>query len=159
MKGSMDRSGDVRLLSDRVLWGRATGGDDAAFGTLFERHAKAIYNYCFRRVADWTLAEDVTSAVFLEAWRRRFDVRLAGDSVLPWLYGVAANLIRKHRRGGRRAMRALYRYRRSGRPPRISPTTSPGVWTTSAARAPPSPSWPSWPRRSKTSSSSARGRG
>ena len=34
---------------------------------------------------------DLTSVVFLEAWRKRRDVRLAGESVLPWLLAVANN--------------------------------------------------------------------
>jgi len=109
MKGSMDGSRFSGSAADADLWRSATDGDREAFGELFERHAGRIYNFCFRRLADWTIAEDLTSAVFLEAWRRRRDVRMAHDSVLPWLYGVAGNLIRNHRRGGRRALRALSR--------------------------------------------------
>jgi RNA polymerase sigma-70 factor, ECF subfamily len=78
-------------------------------GELFEEHARAIYNYCFRRTADWALAEDLTSAVFLEAWRRRKDVDLVGEPPLPWLYGVATNLLRNHRRSLRRFRSALER--------------------------------------------------
>ena len=54
-------------LPDSVLWSRSRGGDAAAFGLLFERHARAVYNFCFRRVGDWTAAEDLLSIVFLEA--------------------------------------------------------------------------------------------
>jgi DNA-directed RNA polymerase specialized sigma24 family protein len=39
-------------LDDDVLWSRSREGDANAFGVLFERHAKGIYNYCFRRVGD-----------------------------------------------------------------------------------------------------------
>ncbi|MCP9487145.1 MAG: hypothetical protein MSC30_14950, partial [Gaiellaceae bacterium MAG52_C11] len=56
---------------DAVLWRRARVGDADAFGLLFERHSDAIYNYCFRRIGDWAIAEDLLSVVFLEAWRRR----------------------------------------------------------------------------------------
>jgi hypothetical protein len=31
-------------------------GESEAFGTLFERHADAVYTFCFRRTADWALA-------------------------------------------------------------------------------------------------------
>ena len=62
--------------TDGDLWRRAVDGEPDAFGVLFERHAQAVYNYLFRRTADWALAEDLTSVVFLEAWRRRTDVRL-----------------------------------------------------------------------------------
>ena len=40
---------------------RPPPGSPRAFGVLFERHGRSIYNYCFRRTADWALAEDLTS--------------------------------------------------------------------------------------------------
>jgi RNA polymerase sigma factor (sigma-70 family) len=92
--------------TDRQLLGNA---DPGSFGTLFERHGKAIYNYCFRRTADWSAAEDLTSVVFLEAWRKRKEVRLQGDSLLPWLYGVATNVLRNRSRSLRRYRAALER--------------------------------------------------
>src|SRR5437762_4966461 len=82
--------------------------DAAAFGDLFERHANAIYNYCFRRVGNWATAEDLLSVVFLEAWRRR-DKQLPPDKVLPWLYGIATNVVRNQRRSERRYAAALRR--------------------------------------------------
>jgi RNA polymerase sigma-70 factor, ECF subfamily len=99
----------VRTPSDAELWRQASLGEAAAFGVLFERHARAIYNYCFRRTGEWPLAEDLTSVVFLEAWRRRAAVTLAGDSALPWLYGVATNVVRNQRRAKRRYRAALQR--------------------------------------------------
>jgi RNA polymerase sigma factor (sigma-70 family) len=81
----------------------------AGFGTLFERHGRAIYNYCFRRTADWAAAEDLASVVFLEAWRRRRDIRLENGSLLPWLYGVATNVVRNRSRSLRRHRSALER--------------------------------------------------
>ena len=80
------------------------------FGELFEEHADTVYNFCFRRLADWALAEDMTSAVFLEAWRRRGQVDLVAEPPLPWLLGVASNLRRNHRRSLRRARAALARF-------------------------------------------------
>lgn len=95
--------------SDSELWDRAAAGDAAAFGELYDRHANAIYNHCFRGTASWSLAEDLTSAVFLQAWRHRSDVRLVGDSALPWLLGVATNLARNQQRALRRYQAALRR--------------------------------------------------
>jgi RNA polymerase sigma-70 factor (ECF subfamily) len=95
-------------LEDSVLWVRAGNGDAGAFGMLFERHAKAIYNYCFRCVGDWSAAEDLLSIVFLEAWRRR-DKQLPPGKVLPWLYGIATNVVRNRRRSERRYRAALAR--------------------------------------------------
>jgi RNA polymerase sigma factor (sigma-70 family) len=93
---------------DSVLWSRTRAGDADAFGVLFERHARAIYNYCFRRVGSWAAAEDLVSIVFLEAWRRR-SKRLPMGKELPWLYGIATNVVRNRRRAERRYAAALRR--------------------------------------------------
>ena len=79
------------------------------FGELFEQHSNAIYNYCFRRTGEWSVAEDLTSAVFLEAWRKRGRVNLVTEPPLPWLYGVATNLLRNHGRTLRRFRTAFER--------------------------------------------------
>lgn len=94
---------------DPVLWERANGGDADAFGELFERHNHRVYAFCFRSTGDRTLADDLTSATFLEAWRRVSKVSLATDSALPWLLGVASNVLRNQRRSLRRYSHALSR--------------------------------------------------
>ena len=94
--------------SDADLWARSRAGDRDAFGQLFDRHAKVIYNYCFRRIGNWAAAEEALSVVFLEAWRRR-DKQLPPDKVLPWLYGIATNVVRNQRRSERRYLAALSR--------------------------------------------------
>lgn len=97
-----------RHLSDGELWDRARQGSADAFGVLFERHASAIYSFCFRRVADWSVAEDLTSIVFLEAWRRR-EKAISPDMVRAWLFGIATNVVRNQRRSQRRYRAALAR--------------------------------------------------
>jgi RNA polymerase sigma-70 factor (ECF subfamily) len=98
---------DLEDLTDAELWRRAVAHDGSAFGDLFNRHASAIYNHCFRRTGDWDLSEDLTSIVFLEAWRKRKHVRLSGTSVLPWLLAVANNCVRNAKRSRRRYGRLL----------------------------------------------------
>ena len=93
---------------DSLLWERSRAGDADAFTALFERHARTIYIYCFRRIGDWSAAEDLLSVVFLEAWRRR-DKQLPPGKVLPWLYGIATNVVRNRRRAERRYRAALSR--------------------------------------------------
>jgi RNA polymerase sigma-70 factor (ECF subfamily) len=100
--------------SDADLWALSRAGDRDAFGALFDRHSRLIYNYCFRRVGDWATAEDMLSVVFLEAWRRR-EQELPPDKVLPWLYGIATNVLRNQRRSQRRFLAAL------GRMPKAEP--------------------------------------
>jgi RNA polymerase sigma-70 factor (ECF subfamily) len=102
--------------SDAELWARSRTGDSDAFGELFERHATLIFNYCFRRVGNRATAEDMLQVVFLEAWRRR-DKELAPGKVLPWLYGVATNVLRNQRRSERRFAAALRRTPRADAAP------------------------------------------
>jgi len=94
--------------SDADLWVRSRAGDADAFGLLFERHAKPIYNYCFRRIGDRESAREMLQVVFLEAWRRR-NKELPPDKVLPWLYGIATNVLRNQRRSERRFAATLRR--------------------------------------------------
>lgn len=91
-------------VSDESLFRASARGEQAAFAELYERHARAIYNYLFRRLADWSEAEDLTAVVFLEAFRRRRDVVVVEGKLLPWLYGIATNVLRNRRR-------ALWRHR------------------------------------------------
>jgi RNA polymerase sigma-70 factor (ECF subfamily) len=98
-------------VNDERLWREALAGGADAFGLLFDRHARAVYNFCFRHTASWSAAEDLTSEVFLIAWRRRSTVVFSSESgsVLPWLLGVALNLVRNRRRSERRAQSAVAR--------------------------------------------------
>jgi len=81
---------------------RVRAGDPGAFAELFDTYARAVYNHAFRLTADWSVAEDVMSATFLEAWRRHASVEAEGGSLRPWLLGIATNVARSHCRGNRR---------------------------------------------------------
>ena len=96
---------------DHSLRDGVRGGDAGSFGELYERYATRVYNYCFRATADWSVAEDCVSVVFLEAWRRRSDVGDSEESLLPWLLGVAHNVVRNRRRSCLRHRAALERVR------------------------------------------------
>lgn len=95
--------------TDEQLWSAADGGDEAAFAGLFDRHSRAVYNHAFRLTGSWSMAEDVTQATFLTAWRRRADVRVVDGSVLPWLLVTATNTARTERRSARRWLAAMRR--------------------------------------------------
>ncbi len=70
---------------------------------------RAVHAVCFWRTASAATAEDLTSVVFLEAWRLRDRVTITGESVLPWLLGVANNCARNAERSARRYRQALER--------------------------------------------------
>jgi len=73
---------------------RAAGSDPAAFGVLYERHAFRVYTWCRRRL-EWA-ASDLTAETFAQAWlsRDRFRDERQG-SALPWLFGIAHNVLRE----------------------------------------------------------------
>jgi len=82
--------------------------DPAAFSTLFDRHAPALHRYVTRRLGD-SLADDIVAETFLAAFRQRDRYDLSCTDARPWLYGIAANLIGKHRRTEVRSYRAMAR--------------------------------------------------
>jgi RNA polymerase sigma factor (sigma-70 family) len=79
-----------------------------AFAVLFDRHYGAIHGYLARRVGA-SRADDLASETFLVAFdsRRRFE--LSHRSARPWLFGIASNLLARHRRAEMRHYRGLVR--------------------------------------------------
>src|SRR5439155_17083438 len=98
-----------RALADAELWARAVAGDPGAFEQLFDRHANDIFRFCVRRTGDRSAAEDLMSTTFLNAWRRRAEMQPTPNGPVPWLYGIAANLVRRHLRGVDRRQAAIAR--------------------------------------------------
>ncbi|MGH3691989.1 MAG: RNA polymerase sigma factor [Microbacterium sp.] len=85
---------------------RRSRQEAAAFGELFERHARAVVGFASRRVgAD--VAEDVLSETFLVAFRRRASFDLRVDSARPWLLGIATRIIHRHRASEAKQLRSL----------------------------------------------------
>jgi RNA polymerase sigma-70 factor (ECF subfamily) len=88
---------------------RLRQGSREAMSQVFRSHLDVIYNYCYRRCGSWTVAEDLSSTVFLEVWRNRQRAVSVDDSVLPWIYGIATNVCRNHRRSQLRHSSAVTR--------------------------------------------------
>jgi RNA polymerase sigma factor (sigma-70 family) len=82
-------------IQRETLW---TEVDEDGFEAVFDRYAKAVYNHAFRLTGSWSVAEDVTQATFLTAWRRRTEVRLVDGSPLPWLLVTAGHQARTEQR-------------------------------------------------------------
>jgi RNA polymerase sigma factor (sigma-70 family) len=82
--------------------------DVGRFGEIFDRHAQAIFRFLGRRIGPDD-AGDVLGDVFLAAFeaRGRYDGRQ--PTALPWLYGIASNLLGKHYRQRASELRALER--------------------------------------------------
>ncbi|MCW3843450.1 RNA polymerase sigma factor [Micromonospora yasonensis] len=94
---------------------RIRAGDPDAFRDLFDEHVRSVYNHGFRLTGDWSVADDVVSLTFLEAWRLRdrIDAGAEGGSLRPWLLGIATNVARNVRRAARRHAGALARLPRA----------------------------------------------
>jgi len=67
------------------------------FDQLYRAHRDDIWRYLRRRAA--SEPEDLTTEVFLVAWRRRAELP---EAPLPYLYGIARKVLANHRRGGAR---------------------------------------------------------
>jgi RNA polymerase sigma-70 factor (ECF subfamily) len=83
-----------------------------SFDQVFESEYAPLRRYLYRRLGS-SAADDLAAETFAIAFRRWDDVD-ASRPVRPWLYGIAANLLRHHWRKERRMLRA---YARSGRDP------------------------------------------
>lgn len=71
----------------------------AAFGELFERHFDSVHRFCARRVG-LVRAEDLAGETFRRAFEYRDRYDSEQTSALPWLFGIAMNLVRTEFRSG-----------------------------------------------------------
>jgi RNA polymerase sigma factor (sigma-70 family) len=85
-----------------------SGGEDAMvieascreperFAEIYDAYFMEIHNYVERRLGRGT-ADDLAAETFLAAFRQRKRYDRARGDARPWLYGIATNLIRRHRR-------------------------------------------------------------
>ncbi|MDD7916417.1 RNA polymerase subunit sigma-70 [Actinomycetospora callitridis] len=65
-------------------------GDTARFASLTERHRRELQVHCYRMLANYEDAQDLTQETFLRAWNKResFQGRAA---LRTWLYRIATN--------------------------------------------------------------------
>jgi RNA polymerase sigma factor (sigma-70 family) len=103
----------------RAEAGARAGVDDASviqlsrhepehFTVLFRRHAPHIQRYVVHRLGQ-DAADDIVAETFLLAFRQRDSYDQTRADARPWLYGIATNLIGRHRRAEIRMYRALAR--------------------------------------------------
>jgi RNA polymerase sigma-70 factor (ECF subfamily) len=87
---------------------RRSAGEPGAFEAVFERRFDAVHNFLRRRVGG-DLADELAAETFARAFAQRTRFLPRHDSALPWLLGIASNLVGDHRRAERRRWRALER--------------------------------------------------
>ena len=94
--------------SDAEVIARASGHPEH-FGIIFDRHFATIHRYLERRIGR-DGADELAGDVFLTAFAQRDRFRPLHESALPWLYGLASNLLLKHWRSERRHLHSLSRF-------------------------------------------------
>ncbi|MER7206776.1 sigma-70 family RNA polymerase sigma factor [Streptosporangium sp. NPDC000239] len=82
------------------------------FAWFFDTCYDDVLRYAARRI-DPDTARDVAAETFLVAWRRLSEVPQVDGDILPWLYGVARNVLANEYRRERRSQRLLQRIARS----------------------------------------------
>jgi RNA polymerase sigma-70 factor (ECF subfamily) len=93
--------------SDAEVIGRSLG-EPEAFGLIYDRHAATLLRFLGRR-AGARVAEGLVGELFRIAFERRRTFDPSRASALPWLYGIGAKLLLKHRRSEARRLRASAR--------------------------------------------------
>jgi len=86
-----------RDAQDRVDMQRLAHGHDAALNDLMERHAQSIFHFLYRMLGNEEDANDLAQESFVRVFQHRTtfkpDARFS-----TWLYTIAGNLARNHRR-------------------------------------------------------------
>jgi RNA polymerase sigma-70 factor (ECF subfamily) len=91
---------DADEPSDADLLAKARTSPEV-LGVVYERHASAVFRFLARRVGP-APAEDLLSEVFTAAVGARLRARPhESGSALPWLYGIAGNVVRSYLRRSR----------------------------------------------------------
>jgi RNA polymerase sigma-70 factor (ECF subfamily) len=124
--GLPDRTASPAPTADQdCLVLEASVRDPHQFTLIVDRYFPQVHSYIARRLGT-DLADDLSSETFLIAFRERARFEPRSGVVRGWLYGIATNLIRRHRRDEVRAWRATAKL-----PP---PTTAAGPEDRIAAR-------------------------
>lgn len=84
--------------------GRRPETGTAGLEGAFRSEAPALLGFFLRRIGPREDAADLVSETFLAAWKSPALASVPPESLRPWLYGIARNVLRQHRRGkGRRS--------------------------------------------------------
>ncbi len=93
-------------VSDEDLIGQVAAGSQAAVGSLYDRHARAIYGIAYQLCHDPGAAEDVVQETFLALWNRAETFDWTAGSASGWLFAIARHRALDHLRWSRRRIPA-----------------------------------------------------
>lgn len=86
--------------NEKELIEKSQQGDSEAFGQLYDRHVRTIYNFVYYKTRHKETAEDLTSQTFYKALSHMSSVD-STRSFLSWLYKIAHNNVLDHYRAKR----------------------------------------------------------
>ncbi len=98
----MTNQDNLAQLEEQEVIRRAVEGDTEAFGVLYQRYIKPIYNYVYYRTGNVHDAEDISARVFHRAYSNISRFQYTGVPVSAWLYRIAHNLVANYHRDGAR---------------------------------------------------------
>ena len=91
--------------------------DPEAWRRIYDRDYRKIYTFIYRRVGNSSLAEDLTSGVFLRALEGIAKYKYQGFTLTAWFLAISRNLVADHfRRTGRAPEQPLDLDVASGKP-------------------------------------------
>ncbi len=94
-------------LSDKALLMACVVGEQAALGTLYDRHHRPVYRFVSRIAsAPYSDVEDLVQCTFIEVWKScsRFHGK---GTIRSWIFGISANLTRHYVRSEMRRRCAM----------------------------------------------------
>jgi RNA polymerase sigma-70 factor (ECF subfamily) len=101
-----DQMPDARSDSELLV---ASRNDPAAFRLFYERWAKQMFGYFYRRTFDPHVSADLLAETFAVAWEKRSRFRDIGRPAGGWLYGIARRELSRYRRRRRIELSAVRR--------------------------------------------------
>jgi RNA polymerase sigma-70 factor, ECF subfamily len=87
--------------NEKELIEKSQRGDSQAFGQIYDRYIRTIYDFIYFKTRHKETAEDLTSQTFFKALKNISSVD-SNRSIHSWLYKIAHNTVLDHYRTTRR---------------------------------------------------------
>ncbi len=84
-------TGERLPADDAALAARVAGGDEAAFGAVYDRHADVLFGAVARFLRDRQAAEEIVQDAFIAFWRQAHTYEPAAGTLVGWLLRIARN--------------------------------------------------------------------
>jgi RNA polymerase sigma-70 factor (ECF subfamily) len=83
--------------NEKELIEKSQQGDSEAFGLIYDRHVRTIYDFIYYKTRHKETAEDLASQTFFKALKNISSVD-SNRAILSWLYKIAHNSVLDHYR-------------------------------------------------------------